>query len=242
MFSSTAFISPLSQSLFTKSRLSSTKKCDRSVAHVARTPVMQDRKTSTPSSNKGAKKKKESPLTFANDIKGNVVWVLRSATTDDIPELVSVLDSALPASMVGNFVEENTCCTVCEVSVKGAKEGSSYTGMIMGGVLVDVTVEVKDPSQGFSGGLVKRGELVTLAVDPRVPDTDDVTEKLVLGSLAKMKKEGVIEVVSLVSEENEKRVALLSKCLFKVKATSRGRVTMVCRLSNENPNPKKRMS
>lgn len=184
---------------------------------------------------KKSKEKKKAPPTFAVDIKGNFVWTLRSASLDDTQD-ISRLIPKLPTSIIESLVGDSACCTVCEASVKGSKEGEGFRGKTMGCALVDVSIQLRGDA------ITRRADFISVEVDSNIPKQDDVRKKLVMGSLKKMKAAGVFEVTSEVAPENSERIDLLKSCLFTVTENDSSRVKLVCNLAAENPDPQKKMS
>lgn len=181
------------------------------------------------------KEKKKAPVNFALDMKGNFVWNLRSASPEDILEISEIVGPKLPSSIITSLVEDSPCSTICDASVKGRKEGEGYRNVVMGCALVDVGIVLR------KSNVVKRGDFITVALHPEIPDGDIVRKKLVMGSLRKMKDAGVIEVTSVVAEENTKRIELLKSCMFEEESNTEGRVNLLCNLASKNPNPEKKM-
>ncbi|CAN8067156.1 unnamed protein product [Agarophyton chilense] len=186
---------------------------------------------------RAGKEKKKSPLTFGRDIKGNVVWSLRSAVRDDIELVGRIVGPVLPESIITSLVEDSEFCTVCDVSVKGTKEGEGYRNIVMGCALVDVGIVLR------GSNIVKHADFITVMTHDQMPDDLQVRRKLVLGSLKKMKDAGVSQVTSTVASDNSDRIDLLTSCLFKTEGASdvEGGVRLVCNLSTENPDPEKKM-
>lgn len=184
--------------------------------------------------------KKRAPPTFATDIKGNVVWTLRSATVDDAESVSNVLEHKLPNDLVESLLEDSDCCIICETSVKGRKEGDGFSSVVMGAVLVDITIGVRDIEQGFEGGLVKSAHLVTLGINPDLPD-ESALQKMLLGSLKKMKSSGVVKVTH--STDNTSRTELLQDSHFKSSGIDKLEIpSLTCDLIIENPDPMKKLN
>lgn len=181
------------------------------------------------------KTKKKSALTFALDIKGNFVWTLRSASKDDIPSIGSMIGPNLPESIISVLVEDSPCCTVCEASVRGGKEADEFGSRVLGAALADVSIELRE------SGVVKRADFITVTTDPELPDRDDVSRKMVLGCLKKLKDAGCYEATSDVAADRTERISLLKSCLFKESENKDGRVKLVCKLNAENPDPQKKL-
>lgn len=190
---------------------------------------------------RSGKKKGPAAPVFATDMKGNFVWTLRGATSEDVMPVSALLGDKMPSSMIAAFIEDSGCCVVCEVSVKGTKEGEGYSSRIMGAALVDVSVEVRDKTEGFSSGLVKKADLLGVVVDPVLPSGVEVRKKLLLGAMKKLKEKGAIEITTSISSNEEDKIALLKGCLFKAEGTGASRVTLRCKLGAENPDPQKKM-
>lgn len=185
------------------------------------------------------KAKKKAPPVFSTDIKGNVVWTLRSASIDDIDAVYPLVEHLLPRDLVESMIGDSNCCTICESSIKGSKEGEGYRSVIMGVVLVDLNIGARDLAKGLEGGIVKYGELVTLVLDEDFPDKDAL-KKMLLGSLKLMKDDGVITVEHC--NENPQRQELITNCLFKKAGmSSLAFPKFVCKLSAENPDPMKKI-
>lgn len=119
--------------------------------------------------------------------------------------------------------------------MKGAKEGDGFSGCIMGCAIVDVGVNLSTEKP------TKWGDVITVAASPELPNIGDVKKKLLLGSLKKMKEEGVSEVSSGIPEDKVDRISLLENCLFQVKERANGMVSLKCQLSVEDPDPEKKM-
>lgn len=186
--------------------------------------------------------KKKAPVVFAKDIKGNFVWTLRSAKEEDVDDLARIFQQGgFTPDLIEDFITTSGCSMVCEASIKGTKEGEGYLSKIMGGVLVDVQLMVKDPSVGFESGFIKKAELLCTAVDSVLPDPHDVRKKMILGALKKMKENGIIEVRVSVSNENDKGKEIFGECLFKQKGKEEDKIWMVCDLQVENPDPLKKV-
>lgn len=184
---------------------------------------------------KAQAKKKAAPV-FALDMKGNFVWTMRSATPEDQDGVVACIgSSSIPDFMVSSFLEDSPCCIVCEVSVKGTKEGEGYKTKIMGAAIVDVIVEVKDKSIGFDSGLVKKADILQVVVSPDIPDTEDVRKKLLLGAMKKLKQYGVVSVTHSAPDDTN-YTDLLKKCNFSLKDG-----TFSANLVTSNPDPQKKL-
>lgn len=182
------------------------------------------------------KGKKRAAPTFATDIKGNIVWTLRSATAEDIDAVYPLVEHLLPRPLVEAFLSESPCCTVCEASTKGSKEGEGFTPGIFGIVLVDINEYFKDDPALKDK---KTGYLVTIVVDEDVPDSE-TGKKLLLGSLKKMKSHGVIEVNHIT--DKPPRIELIKQCLFKEDGKSEFEIPLfTCKLAFENPDPQKKL-
>lgn len=216
-------------------------KCTQSPSQVAFHPA-SSRSVTTPTMQQKTKEsgKKRAAPTFATDIKGNIVWTLRSATVDNVDAVVELLDEKLPRDLVESMLEDSECCIVCETSVKGRKEGDGFSSVIMGVVLVDVAIGVRDAEKGFESGLVKHAHLITIAVSPDFPEEDGL-KKLLLACLKKMKASGVVNVTH--STDNAKRTELLKECLFKSSGQDEfGTPSFTCDLVIENPDPMKKIN
>lgn len=199
------------------------------------TPRMQQTKSSP---RKDREKKRAAP-TFATDIKGNIVWSLRSGTIDDLDGVQELIQDALPRELTESILSDSSCCTVCETSVKGTKEGEGFHAVVMGVVLVDLSTAYRDIEKGMDGGVIKHGHLLTIAVNPDFPD-NETDVKMLLGSLKKMKEDGVVDVVHYTSDQN--RIGLLEQCYFKSKGSDEfDTPKFVCDLVMSNPEPKKKM-
>lgn len=237
-----AFISPIPCSVrslsFASSAVCCTKKRCISIERSPRNRIVPCMQQTKPASKKEKGKKRATP-TFATDIKGNIVWNLRSATMEDVDQIYSLVEEVLSRDLVESFVSESPCCVVCEASVKGTKQGEGYFPVVMGIALVDITLHVKDKENPLKSDLTKHGDLVTIAVDSEFPDTE-APKKLLLGSLKKMKDYGVIEVTH--QNDNVKRVELVKQCLFKEHGTSEFDIPLfICNLAFENPDPMKKL-
>lgn len=185
------------------------------------------------------KDKKKPALTFATDIKGNVVWNLRAASVADTDAIANLVADKLPRSLVASFLETTCCSVVCEASAKGGKEDDVYQPHILGVSLVDVTVAVRDIQVGFEGGFLKNGELITIVTTPEMP-TDDATSKLLLASMKLLKDDGVVDISHEVDHED--RIALLKESGFKEEGKTDSDLTrLVCDLQLANPDPKKKI-
>lgn len=240
---STAFVAPVPNmgAAFNANCPSLTSLRQRTTFRVAVPPsnVGSLRMQQTRSAPKRDKEKKRATPTFATDIKGNIVWTLRSGTPDDLDGIQDVTGEVLPRDLTESILSDSSCCTVCETSIKGTKEGQGFHSAIMGVVLVDLSIAYRDVKQGRESGLVKHGNLVTIAVDPEFPDAE-TDRKMLLGSLKKMKDSGVVDVIHFTSDS--KRKALLEECGFK----SLGRDELdtpkyMCDLVMSNPDPMKKM-
>lgn len=193
----------------------------------------------TRSAPKRDKEKKRATPTFATDIKGNIVWTLRSGTKDDLDEIQNLIDDALPRDLTESILSDSTCCTVCEASVKGTKEGQGFYSTIMGVVLVDLSTAFRDVEKGMDSGLVKHGHLVTVSVNPEFPD-QETDKKLLLGSMKKMKTNGVIDVTHFTTDPH--RTELLEGCGFKPLGRDElDTPKFACDLTLVNPDPKKKV-
>lgn len=180
-------------------------------------------------------KKKKAPIVFSKDMKGNIVWTLRSATAEDTNAIFPLVEKVLTRDLVDNFVSTSPCCVVCEASVKGTKEGEGFAPKIMGVVLVDVNNHFNDESNPNA----KHGYLVTVFVDNDMPD-EDAPKKMVLGSLKKMKDYGVVKVIH--SNDHQDRIDLITQCLFKQNGKDEfGYPFFECNLRVENPDPQKKL-
>lgn len=176
---------------------------------------------------------------FGTDIKGNVAWTLRAATPDDLDAVYPMVEDVLTRDLVESFLSMSSCCTICETSLKGTKEGEGFKSVIMGVVLVDLSLGARDVQKGFDAGTAKYGNLVTIFVDSEFPD-QSMAKKMLLGSMKLMKEDSVIEVVHC--NQDPKRVALVKDCLFKEDGTSAlDFPKFVCNLKFENPDPLKKI-
>lgn len=185
------------------------------------------------------KEKKRAAPTFATDIKGNIVWTLRSGTPNDLDQIQDLTNEILPRELTESILSDSSCCTVCETSIKGTKEGQGFHSAIMGVLLVDLAVAYRDVEKGKESGLIKHGNLVTIIVDPEFPDAE-TPKKLLLGSMKKMKADGVVDVIHFTTDS--KRTELLESCGF----NSLGREELdtpkfICDLVMANPDPMKKM-
>lgn len=125
------------------------------------------------------KGKKAPPLQFAMDMKGKPVWSLRSGTAADVKPLCDLGGEVarLGAEVLEGMIED---CVVCEASVKGTKAGDGFKGKVLGGVVSDVTMSVRDPKVGFESGLVKRAEIMAVETSPALGEAaEDVKRTLV---------------------------------------------------------------
>lgn len=198
------------------------------------TPRMQQTKSA-----KKEKGKKRATPSFATDIKGNIVWTLRSATNDDIDDIFNLVEHLLPRDLVKHMISNSPCCTVCEASVKGTKEGEGYSPAIMGVVLVQISLHAKNLDNIDDDAMTKHGEIITIVVDEDFTESE-AAKKMLLGSLKKMKNYGVIEVTHNTNQPD--RTDLVKQCLFKEHGTNEfDTPTFLCNLAFENPEPMKKM-
>lgn len=186
------------------------------------------------------KEKKRAAPTFSTDIKGNVVWTLRSATDEDVEALYPLVEERLSQPLVELLVSDSSCCMVCEASIKGTKEGEGFYPVIMGVVLVDITSYLSDETDGLPIEKVdKHGHVVTVFVDPDFPDSA-AAKKLLLGSLRKMKEYNVVEVTH--DTDDPARIELLKQCLFKANGKNEEEIqSFKVDLKNQNPDPLKKI-
>lgn len=190
---------------------------------------------------KSGKRKAAPPPIFAVDMKGNFVWTLRGAQADDAAAVAALVGKKFPPAVVASFIDDSECCVICEASVKGAKKGEGYSGRVLGAVLVDIATEVRDKEVGFSSGLVKKGELLAVVVDPVLPSMEDVRKKLVLGAMKKLKDLGAVAVSITVPSSEDDKISMLKQCFFKGSTPDGNRVTLKCNLVAENPDPQKKL-
>lgn len=181
-------------------------------------------------------KKKKAPVVFSTDMKGKIVWTLRSATPTDSDAIFPLVEHVLPRDLVDDFLQTSDCCTVCEATIKGTKEGEGFLPKIMGVVLADInSYPTNEEGTEFS----KHALLVTIQVDKEFPE-EDVAQKMLLGSLKKMKEAKVANVSH--SNDHQDRIDILTECLFKQDGKDDlGLPLFVCNLGFENPDPKKKM-
>ncbi len=116
---------------------------------------MQHARISMQTTKKAGKAKKVAPVVFATDMKGKPVWKLRGARPEDVAVATAMIGK-LPESLVEAFIEDSEGCSmVCEGTVKGTKEGG-YVSRVFGVALVDIATRVKDTSEAFSSGFIRR--------------------------------------------------------------------------------------
>lgn len=185
--------------------------------------------------------KKKAPIVFAKDLKGNFVWTLRAATADDVDAVNALLKDIYTRDLVATFIESSNSCMVCEASIKGTKEGEGYKSRVMGVALLDVSTFLKDVEKGLEGGTKRTAEIFATAVHPEIPGKEDIRVKLVLGSLKRLKQEGVVLASVDIDEKNQKAIEFFAGCLFKQQGRENGRVFMECNLIEENPEPQKKI-
>lgn len=128
------------------------------------------------------KGKKAPPLEFAVDMKGKPVWALRSGVAADTQSLCKLGGEVglLGQQFVECMIED---CVVCEASVKGSKAGEGYKGVVLGGVVSDVTMTVRDPDVGFESGLMKRAEILAVETSSALGENADAIKKTLVGIL-----------------------------------------------------------
>eukprot|EP00177_Eucheuma_denticulatum_P003212 GFKZ01005800.1.p1 GENE.GFKZ01005800.1~~GFKZ01005800.1.p1 ORF type:complete len:283 (+),score=50.89 GFKZ01005800.1:121-849(+) len=185
--------------------------------------------------------KKKAPTVFSKDLKGNIVWVMRSAQEEDVDALTGLFKNLYPRDLVESLVNDSPVCTVCEASVKGSKEGEGYKDRLFGAVLADVQTMLKDVDAGIEAGTTKLAEILCTAVDMEMPDREDVRQKLILGAMKKMKDDGVSEVIIWLDPEYDAMMELYRRCLFKQYDKEDGKICMKSNLALANPDPQKKM-
>lgn len=234
-----AFLTPTFTTTFTTS-LSRPATSSRPARPVC-APVPQRRQIvcATPTAEKGEKKK--APVKFATDLKGNFVWTLRTATEEDIDAVGHLFATTYPRALVESFIMDSGCCTVCEPSIKGTKEGEGYKSKIMGAALVDVERKVKDLDAGMDGGLMEFASVMGTMVDEDVPDAEVVRKKLLLGAMKKLKLKGVPRITAYVVSPEQKTIDFLKECLFKKRGEDTSAADMICDLIATDPDPEKKM-
>lgn len=178
---------------------------------------------------------------FSKDLKGNIVWVMRSAQEEDVDVLTGLFKNLYPRDLISSIVNDSPACTVCEASVKGTKEGEGYKDRLFGGVLADVQTVIKDVDVGIDGGTSKFAEILCTAIDMEMPDREDVRQKLILGAMKKMKDHGVVEVTIWLDPQYDAMMELYRKCLFKQYDKEDGKICLKCNLVLANPDPQKKM-
>jgi hypothetical protein len=197
--------------------------------------------------------KKVTRLQFATDMKGGAVWALREGRPDDVDALVALggdvgrQGAAVIAALVAGG---DGGCVVCEASVKGGKAGDGYTGRVLGAVLADVTMAVRDPAVGFESGLVKRAEVLACTVAPAMMDADAVAKTLLVASLKRLKTAGVSMVTRSIADGDVDGLQACRDIGFKVarqsatevKGSKVKRTILSAALATINPDPKKRFS
>jgi hypothetical protein len=131
--------------------------------------------------------------------------------------------------------------------VKGAKEGEGFRGVVLGAVVVDVTLSVKDKTvslEDLEKNLVKRAEILAVDVSKELPDVADTRKKLVLGCMKKLKEAGVISVTYTVADRDEDVQLFLDAGLKDANPGSGGKSahpTLIADLISLNPDPMKKM-
>jgi hypothetical protein len=219
----------------------------------AAAPLVCRRPRFAPAMRAEASGKKAAALQFARDQKGKAVWAMRLGRAEDVDALVALggdvgrMGKVVLASLVDGG---DGACVVCEASVKGGKQGDGYSGRVLGAVLADVTVAVRDPAAGFESGLVKRAELLACTVAKGMENPEEVRKTLLLGSLKKLKGAEVATATKSVADGDEAELKLFKELGFKtvqqsapVSKGSKSKCTILSALlATINPDPRKRFS
>jgi ribosomal protein S18 acetylase RimI-like enzyme len=193
------------------------------------------------------KKKRAAPLVFSTDMKGKYVWTLRSATEADakpacdLEGQTAIYTEGLVASIFGS---DHRCSVVCEASVKGTKEGEGFKGVVLGSVLADIVLSLRDRSGPLDGPLDKHAEIFAVDVSSELPDPADTKRKMVLGCMSKLKKAGVLDVERSVAVDDKEEVQFYEGIGFQgaAKGAAKGAVvTFTADLTGLNPDPMKKM-
>lgn len=199
--------------------------------------------------------KKSAKLTFAKDMKGNPVWTLRSAAAQDVEAAIDFSNEGtgevarLTEQIIRDIFVEGQSSVVCEASVKGPKEGDSYKGVVLGCVVADVLLRLRNPEEGIESPMMKFADLLSVEVSDSMPDPDDVRKKLVLGALKQLKGNGCSEASRVIPVARDDEVKFFQDLGFKidddpdsvVRGSKAELVHLKADLVNMNPDPQKKM-
>lgn len=116
---------------------------------------------------------------LATDIKGAVVWDLRTAKVDDIDEISAMAGARIPKEILATLISGGFCMV-----------GESG-GQLISASLVHTFNFLKDKAKGLAGGLDQGADIVAILALSNAPE--EVREKTALGSLKKLKSAFVVE-------------------------------------------------
>uniref|UniRef100_A0A7S0BE25 Uncharacterized protein n=1 Tax=Rhodosorus marinus TaxID=101924 RepID=A0A7S0BE25_9RHOD len=184
------------------------------------------------------------PLKVNTDMKGAPVWTLREAKSEDA-EKIAGLGEVFDANLVDGLISSSEgTALVASVNLKGGEEGgdkAKLSNVVVGAVLPNVSKAVTVPGGPADQKLTMSGDIALLTVDERMPEKDNVEQKLLLGALRKLKLAKVSEAYATIKKGSERK-NLLESSGFAVCSEDDDEETLFANLVSLNPDPQKKIA